>query len=60
MFLPPKPYPLTPKSDQIDDYHGTLVPDPYRWLEDASDPKVRPGRKPITSARATSSISFQR
>ncbi len=27
-------YPETKKSDQIDDYHGTSVPDPYRWLED--------------------------
>jgi prolyl oligopeptidase len=27
-------YPETPTVDQADDYHGTLVADPYRWLED--------------------------
>jgi prolyl oligopeptidase len=26
-------YPETRKTDQVDDYHGTLVSDPYRWLE---------------------------
>ena len=29
---------VTPKLDQVDDYHGELVVDPYRWLEDTNDP----------------------
>lgn len=40
MTLPPAAsagefdYPETKKVDQVDDYHGTQIADPYRWLED--------------------------
>lgn len=27
-------YPVTAKTNQVDNYHGTMVADPYRWLED--------------------------
>lgn len=34
-------YPTGPTSDQVDDYHGTRVADPYRPLEDSDAPEVR-------------------
>ncbi len=34
-------YPPARKGDQVDDYHGTKVADPYRWLEDAQAPETR-------------------
>jgi len=34
-------YPATRKVDQVDDYFGTKVPDPYRWLEDDNAEDVK-------------------
>lgn len=33
-------YPPTQRIDQIDDYHGTNISDPYRWLEDVDSPET--------------------
>ncbi|MBI2841053.1 MAG: S9 family peptidase [Acidobacteria bacterium] len=34
-------YPPAPKADQVDDYHGSKVADPYRWLEDPDADQTR-------------------
>jgi prolyl oligopeptidase len=33
-------YPDAPRLDLVEDLHGHPVTDPYRWLEDASDPRT--------------------
>src|SRR4051794_31623178 len=36
-FNYPKPRP----QDQVDDYHGVMVADPCRWMEEADKPEMR-------------------
>jgi len=35
-----QPYPQTAKGDVVDDYFGTKIADPYRWLEDDNSPET--------------------
>lgn len=37
----PLTYPSSLQVDHVDDYHGTAVADPYRWLEDPDSPDSR-------------------
>ncbi len=38
--LRPQHYPESRTVDQVDTYHGVVVPDPFRWLENADNPEV--------------------
>ncbi len=34
-------YPETNEDDLVEDYHGTPVPAPFRWLEDPDNPETK-------------------
>lgn len=41
LFGQPISYPDNHKEGQVDDYHGTKVEDPYRWLEDENSTETQ-------------------
>ena len=46
--MPQLAYPPAPTADQVDDFHGTAIADPYRPLEDSDAPLTRAWIDPET------------
>src|SRR5215468_8600148 len=47
-------YPQTRRGDQVDDYHGTKVADPFRWLEE----DVRTSKEVAEWVEAQNKVTF--
>src|SRR5207302_969554 len=47
-------YPPAQRGNQVDDYHGVKVPDPYRWLEE----DVRKSRDVAAWVTAENDVTF--
>jgi prolyl oligopeptidase len=54
-------YPETKTVKQTDDYHGTKIDDPYRWLEDdnSSETKAWVEKQNVTTSHYLSQIPFR-
>ena len=50
----PIEYPKTKRVDQVDDFHGTKVADPFRWLED----DVRTSKDVAAWVEAQNKVTF--
>ncbi len=34
-------YPKAKQESRVENLHGTLIPDPFRWMEDLESPELR-------------------
>ncbi len=53
-------YPAARRSDQVDQFHGNDVADPYRWLEDTDSAETRAGSRLRTSSHLAFSTALRR
>src|SRR5262245_1554461 len=51
-------YPAAARGEVIDDYHGTKVADPYRWLEAADEPGSKEWPRVAEWIEAENKVTF--
>lgn len=52
-------YPAAERLDLVEDMHGITVPDPYRWLEDSTDPRTQDWLAEQSKLMADERITWQ-